>query len=485
VFDSFDVISARREGPTSEMMCAVDSVIAALAPRLDALVTRFLVDCRLPGLAVGVVRGGELAWTSTLGFADRATARPMTTDTPFRIASITKSFTATAILQLRDEGRLRLDDPVVVHLPEARAITDPHGPIEELTIRRLLTHTSGLQRDVPPDDLWRIPLYTEDELLARLDQVGVMAPPDTGWRYSNVAYNLLGIVVGRITGEPYAAYVQREILDVAGLRSTSCFPAGELADRCASGYGPGRFEDDAAQSEPYDSATILADGGLWSTVEDLGRWLVVSSRRGNDDKRGDGDRVLDGPTLREMQHPGVLGNASWTYAQGLGWAATRIGEAAWMGHTGSVNGFRAIALFRPDDGLGVIALANGSARPNQLSHEIAAIVLEGHRAAAAAVPTAPPKPTPAAWRELLGAYQEDDYGYGLRVEFRNGALVLIAEDDPTDVSVLVASDDPFVFTVEDGEAIGERCVFLRNGSGAIAGLNLGGGALHRLAPVER
>jgi hypothetical protein len=156
-----------------------------------------------------------------------------------------------------------------------------------------------------------------------------------------------------------------------------------------------------------------------------------------------------------------------------------------MGHTGSVNGFRAIALFRPDDGLGVIALANGSARPNHLSYEIASLVLEGHRAAAVAVPTAPPKPTPDAWRELLGAYQEDDYGYGLRIEFRSGALVIVAEDDPNDVSNLVASEDPLVFTVEDGEAIGERCVFLRNASGAIAGLNLGGGALHRLAPVER
>src|SRR6188474_1999625 len=149
----------------------MDAVIESIATRLDALAAHFLVEQRLPGLAVGVVRGGELAWTAALGFADRAASRPMTTNTLLRIASITKSFTATAVLQLRDEGRLRLDDPLVAHVPEARGIADPFGPIEELTIRRLLTHSSGLQRDVPLDDLWTIPYFTEDELLARLDRV--------------------------------------------------------------------------------------------------------------------------------------------------------------------------------------------------------------------------------------------------------------------------------------------------------------------------
>jgi len=156
----------------------MDPVLDPLVPRLDALAAKFLVEQRLPGLAAGVVRDGALAWTSTLGFADRASRRPVTAGTLFRIASITKSFTATAILQLRDEGRLRLDDPLVNHVPEARAIADPYGPIEELTLRRLLTHSSGLQNDVPlGDDLWQVSLYTTDELVARLDLVEVLTRP--------------------------------------------------------------------------------------------------------------------------------------------------------------------------------------------------------------------------------------------------------------------------------------------------------------------
>src|SRR5262245_6890587 len=122
----------------------MDPVIEPLADRLASLAARFFAASRLPGLAVGVVRDGKLAWTASLGFADRATNRPVTSDTLFRICSITKSFTATAILQLRDEGRLRLDDPLVLHVPEARAIRNPFGPIEDVTIRRLLTHTAGI-----------------------------------------------------------------------------------------------------------------------------------------------------------------------------------------------------------------------------------------------------------------------------------------------------------------------------------------------------
>ena len=130
----------------------------------------------------------------------------------------------------------------------------------------------------------------------------MLAPPETGWRYSNFAYNLLGIAVGRIAAEPFATYLQRGNRP-AGLASTTPFPDVALAARCAQGYGPRRYDDNSASSEPFDPATILADGGLWSTVEDLARWFVVQGRRGDDDKRGDDGRVLDGPTLCEMQRP--------------------------------------------------------------------------------------------------------------------------------------------------------------------------------------
>ncbi|HET9615469.1 MAG TPA: serine hydrolase domain-containing protein [Candidatus Limnocylindrales bacterium] len=465
----------------------MDPIIGPLTDRLDALSARFFAESRLPGLAVGVVRDGRLAWTASLGFADRATARPITPDTLFRIASITKSFTATAILQLRDEGRLRLDDPLAAHVPEARSITNPFGPVEDVTIRRLLTHTAGMPLgDFPGFDPWEIRYLREDQLLALLGDLRVVARPDTAWRYSNLGYALLGAVVHRVSGKPFTRYVERSIIKPADLGSTTFVPAGKLAKRAATGYGPTRYDDDAAVSPPFDPRTLEPDAGLWSTVEDLARWIGVHGKTADDDRRGDGHRVLDGPTLREMQRPAVIADAGWSYAQGFGWGSIRLGDSVWVGHTGSLNGFRAIVRFRPADGLGVIALVNGSTRPNALAHEIAAIVLEAHRAAAVpTVPDARAAPTPEAWRELLGTYREDDYGFGVRVEARDGKLVLIDEENPSERPALVPTDDPLVFRIGEGEMAGEPVIFLRNAAGEIAALNDAGGPLRRLAYVPR
>ena len=133
----------------------------------------------------------------------------------------------------------------------------------------------------------------------------------------------------------------------------------------------------------------------------------------------------------------------------------------------------------------MIALANGSARPNPLAREIATIVLEAHRDVAPTLPAKPLEPTPDAWLELLGHYREDDYGMGLLVEARDGKLVIVDEDDPTDVSKLVAGDDPLAFAIAEGESKDEVVRFLRNADGAIAGVNIGGAPFRRLALVKR
>src|SRR3954453_9460243 len=199
--------------------------IASVASELEAKAIAFVRENRLPGAAVGVVHDGELAWSAHPGFADVASRRPADDATLYRIASITKTFTATAIMQLRDEGRLHLDDPVVAHLPELRAAGSPFGAIETVTIRRLLSHESGLMGDPPGTD-WSAPVYEGDPAanLARPAEIATTVPPNTQQKYSNIGFQLLGEIVTRVSGTPYAQRVRTTILDPLGLVSTSFQP---------------------------------------------------------------------------------------------------------------------------------------------------------------------------------------------------------------------------------------------------------------------
>lgn len=148
------------------------STIADIAPRLEARTTAFVKEHRLPGAAVGVVRGEELAWSAGIGFANLERLRTPKVSTLYRIASITKTFTGTAVMQLRDEGRLHLDDAAVTYLPELRAAASPFGPIETVTIRRMLSHESGMMSEPPGTD-WSQPTLTVVGVVAlrRLDPV--------------------------------------------------------------------------------------------------------------------------------------------------------------------------------------------------------------------------------------------------------------------------------------------------------------------------
>src|SRR3954471_17317799 len=266
------------------------SPIDTVAAELNAKATGFVREHRLPGIAAGVVHEGELVWSGGPGFADVAARRAADATTLYRIASITKTFTATAIMQLRDEGRLHLDDPAVAHLPELRDAGSPFGAIETVTIRRLLSHESGLTGDPPGTD-WSGPVYEGDPAasLARVAEITTTVPPSTQHKYSNIGFQLLGEIVTRVSGTPYAQRVRETILDPLGLASTAFEPlSAELASRCATGYGARGFSDerDIARVMPG----IEAEGALWSCVDDLARWISAQFT----------EQVLSASTLAEM-----------------------------------------------------------------------------------------------------------------------------------------------------------------------------------------
>ena len=191
-----------------------------LGTELDRLLHAAQAEQRMPSVSACVFRDGEIIWQRVLGVADVATSRAATTDDVYRIGSITKTFTAVLVMQLVGEGRIDLEAPLRTYVPEA-----PAGP----TIRMALSHLTGVQRE-PPGEIWEsTQAPTREELVAGLEDAELVLRPGEQWHYSNLVFALLGEIVTRVSGEPYADLLQRRVLDPLGLARTSLRPAGPKA----------------------------------------------------------------------------------------------------------------------------------------------------------------------------------------------------------------------------------------------------------------
>ena len=454
--------------------------LEGLASRLAAKAASFVKDNRLPGAAVGVVHGDELVWWAPVGFADVASRRAPELTTLYRIASITKTFTGTAVMQLRDQGKLNLDDPVVRHIPELRVASNPFGDIEAVTIRRLLAHESGLQSEPPGTD-WRAARYegSIQRNLARLAEVGTKIPPNTQPKYSNLGFQLLGEIVTRRVGVPYADYVRQNILEPLGM-SNSCFEPlpGELVSHRATGYS-GRFVSDELELSSTPP-TVYAEGGLWSCVADLARWVSFQFCEDGGPRRG--AQILAGETLREMHSPRYIGDEEWTAAFGIAWWAVRRNGVVWIQHSGGLHGFRSNVCFDPKHRVGAVALINGVGDAIALSMDLAEIARGAVLAMAPRIDA--PLPTPDAFRPLLGIYFDHELGRLLRVEWRDGRLTIVDPELPTWRPTLAPTGEPDVFLIQPGvRESGENAVFNRVDGGRVASVFIAAGTWRRLEPV--
>jgi CubicO group peptidase (beta-lactamase class C family) len=457
----------------------MDQVVTSLAPKFEAAIGRYRREHRLPGIVAGIATRDGLTWWHGSGFADISTARRPDQRTLYRIASITKTITATAVLQLRDEGRLRLDDPAVRHLPELERLANPNGSIEDLTVRRLLMHTSGLQGEVPWQDLDRFWVYRPDELLGILHLGSVRTPFEKDVKYSNFAFELLGLLVERVAGRPFEEHVRDAILDPLGMTDTTWRPDSDQDARKAVGYNARLQDDTPSIARDLDSGLFLADGGLWSTAEDLGRWLAQQLRSDDGLARGEG-QVLAGTTLAEMHRPLYLSKPDWTEAQGLCWYGTRAGETVLIGHSGSLWGFQTNVSFSGSGKVGAVVLLNGIGNAAKLSRQLLELLLPALAEEVDRVEVEVFQPVPDAYRELLGAYRDLDYADDTLVEWRDGRLVIASTDPADPTHELQATDDPLVFTMVGGRPGGEALVFGRGPDGAIDRCNAAGYPLVRV-----
>ena len=246
---------AQNGSAESRLLARAPEVAAAIAV-LDAWVTATVASREQPGLSLAIVYDQDLIWAKGYGFADLAKKVPATPSTVYRIASISKLFTTTAILQLRDAGKLQLDDPVVKYLPWFR-IKNAHPDGPTITIRHLLTHTSGLPREAAGVNWSDLTMPKREEMIRRVGEQETVFPAETEWKYSNLGLTLAGEIVASVSGEPWAQYVESRILRPLGMKTTTPIPTSNL-HHLAVGYGR-RVPGNPRDVEPF---LILRQRGL-------------------------------------------------------------------------------------------------------------------------------------------------------------------------------------------------------------------------------
>lgn len=394
----------------------------------------------LPGIVVGVVSDQDLVWAQGFGLADRAEGRPMDLETRFRMASHSKLFTATAIMQLREQGKLRLDDPVKDYLPwfDFQRDADDDPPV---TIEHLLTHSSGLPREAGPHwSDWDFP--TRDEVRELMAQRRAPYSPEVRRKYSNLAYTIAGMVIEEVSGMSWAEYLQENIFDPLGMTASSV----DFDDpKLATGYGR-RLPDGSREVFPFvDARGMAAATGLTSTVGDMARFVSAQFRTG---PRG-ADRLLSTASLREMHRVRML-ESDWTRGQGIGFGVSRSDGKIFIGHGGGYPGFTTNTRIQPDSKVGVIVLTNtNDSDPGQIAGELFSTV--GQAVAKATAKKEDPVAWDPAWGRFAGVYQN---AWGrTQVLVMNEKLVLMRPwarsiGDPTELEPL--GDGTFRFTAPTG-----------------------------------
>jgi CubicO group peptidase (beta-lactamase class C family) len=401
---------------------------------------------RMPSVSAVVFHGDELVWQEALGVADVAAGREATPDTQYRIGSITKTFTAVGVLQLRDEGALSLDDPLTRFLPDSA-----HAP----TIGRMLAHVSGLQRE-PPGEIWEsLRAPSREELLARLADAEQVLEPGSAWHYSNLAFALLGEVVARAHGGSWEDALQERILDPLGLSRTT----PDAAEPAARGYFVEPYADAVRLQPELDLGGSGALGKLWSTSGDLARWGAFLAA-------GD-DRVLRASTLDEMaQVRTMVDRERWTLAWGTGLELSRSGDRVFVGHGGAMPGFLAGLAVNRATAIGAAVLTNSGAgpAPGKLALELAVAALEELAPAPAA--WVPDEAVPETIEPLLGPWWTE--GHELVLSWRAGRLEarLVDGAPGRDVSRF-EPDGEDRFRVVEGRERGELLRVVRGEDGTV------------------
>ncbi|TWE09974.1 serine hydrolase domain-containing protein [Rudaeicoccus suwonensis] len=408
-------------------------------------------ESKVPGLVAGVARHGTVLWSEGVGRADLTDdSVPLGADTQWPVASNTKTFVASMIMQLRDEGRLRLDDTVDTHIPEST-----HGNV---TVRQLLSHTTGMQRE-PIGDVWDVLKFPDRAaLITGWNDAERIMRPHYRWHYSNLCYAMLGEIIARLDGREWTQSLQHRLLDPLELRRTTI----GLVEPHSRQYYVSPVTDVPVDEPALTFDAMSAAGAICSTLSDMVRWHGFLLDPDSS--------VLSPDTVEEMRQPLVTVDAGWNESWGLGLELVRSGGRVWFGHTGGLPGAITGFFSEAESGTTAAVLMNNSSAkdPAGTAIKLGTHVIEHDPEEVDA--WTPGTVAPAELLPLLGQWYSE--GVAFTFAIADGRLTARIDRAPasTPPSVFERIEDDCYRTISGGER-GERLVIRRREDGSVRQLN--------------
>jgi CubicO group peptidase (beta-lactamase class C family) len=454
-----DVVALPDEPGLAEALAYGDSYLA-FRQRFD----------RIPGVQAAVLAEGDIRLSSAHGLADVATETPLTDKHLFRVASQSKTVTATLIFQLVEDGVLRLDDTAGQLVPELTA-----SPVADRSIRELLSHSAGLFRDGADGDFWQLsrPFPARAELMESLhDQRAAVLPANERFKYSNMGYGLLGLIIEAASGSSYQDLVDRRIAGPLGLVDFGPELNPDRAAELASGYSSLAHSEHRSLIQHVDTGSLGAATGFCSTATDLVRYFAAH-------RLGDTSLLTDSSKRRMQQSQWQVGSGA-DRRYGLGLALTRIGKRELIGHGGGYPGHCTCTVVDPQTGLVVSVLTNAIDGPAQsLTHALVKLIDLAGATARPEQPSIDPARFTGRYASLWGVVDIASLG---------GRLFRIhpAQADPTDgvAELRIVDQDTLQVAGGDGYgSFGEQLTFTFGPDGAVAGVR--GESRVSLVPWEK
>ncbi len=450
-------------------MSAIDTSapeIQAAIALVDSQLARELRERRIPGISAGIVYDQSLIWTHGYGYANLEKQIGADERTVYRVASITKLFTSTMMMILRDEGKLNLDDPIEKYLPGFK-IKSGFPDAKPPTFRQVASHAAGLPREGAQEGWFDGDMPSSEALLASLAKVEMYLPTMTEPKYSNLGIALMGYALSKIAGQSYEQFVQERILQPLGMIDSGFERERYGEDHYAIAYYP---EKGVMKLSPqWQENGFRPAGGLYSTVSDIARFISLQFSDQPSGTPAGGAQILGGSTLREMHMPVNVAN-DFNSGFGIAFGIRRVANLKTIGHSGGLPGYTTNISLVPSLKLAMIVFTNTGTDPVTISTRALETLIPAFQHVAAPAPAT--QEQIAQWKPYMGRYVWlDDV---IEIRMLHDQLTAMNPEEDASTYIRLTPHSQHNFTMSGGSSNRELMRFVVDADGKVTNMWLGG-----------